>query len=482
MRNLRLKTLTTYAAGLFLLASCSSDSFREEPVTMPDDSPFWLTFSISNPETDSATRAETDKETWEANISSLIAVMVDNEGSGKGTIVGCAQPTDILSSSDNKSFTATVNMGLSSLYLREHEYSLYVFANLPESEYASLFPSSLIGQSISSVGGKTVAMGVADPGNASSSLVLKMASEPADVEKIMIWLKKNDDGSDKIYSKDTPYVVQTNPAGKTAADGTSVGSISLTPLQARLDFIGHTSLTFPITFSTENETGQSSSRSELNVEFKKVNICNANAKAYLLPQSGLEGFTWTTPALTASLSKETGITLGDTKTLGYVAENIPSSTATFSNTTYLELKGVVKASENASTSTKTLLSSASHPSLFYFDDGTFQSALTAEGHIGEADWHELKWDAALGGYAVTYRHAIRHDAGEGKNLDDGTIHPMEYAVVRNYLYEIGIRSVSSLPHKWSATDPVENGRQDISIQISPAKWIGYHRGGVEIEY
>ncbi|MDE5888335.1 MAG: hypothetical protein K2H46_12230, partial [Muribaculaceae bacterium] len=116
--------------------------------------------------------------------------------------------------------------------------------------------------------------------------------------------------------------------------------------------------------------------------------------------------------------------------------NIPNTTSvTFGNSTYLELTGILKAGTDASDATKALFTDSSHPDLYYYDDGTFQSTLTATTHTDSGEggngWHKISYDTTLGGYKVTYRHAIRHDAGEGKNNDDGTIYPMEYAVVRN---------------------------------------------------
>ena len=462
-----MKKFSTYLAGLLLLAGCASDPGLEETAVAPDDPQFWLTVSLARPEKDptradadlpaKSSRAEAqelDKTDQEAAITSLLAVLADNEGSDKGRIKGMAKAENIYASADNKSFTAKVNMGLASLYLRQHEYALYIFANLSDQEVSDL-SDSFFGKPIATLGQHTADIPVIIPGNGSDPLKLRMASGQEDVEKVRLEDDEND---------------------------LSAGTISLTPLHARLDFISHTSLTFPISFNYEDEKGASKSHSGLEVEFKSAKICNASPKAYLLPQEGTDGFLWTSPAISSPLSSsDIEIRANEPQTLGYVAENIPGEAATFSNSTYIELKGILKAGASASETIKATLSDTSHPDLYYYDDGTFQSDLTKTLPDQMTNWHKIEWDSDLGGYAVTYRHAVRHDAGEGKNADDGTIYPMEYAVVRNHLYYIGINSVRSLPHKFDPSDPVESGLQEITLQISPAKWLQYHRGGVEIE-
>ncbi|MDE5888336.1 MAG: hypothetical protein K2H46_12235, partial [Muribaculaceae bacterium] len=329
MRHLKIIPLSIYAAGLLLMTGCASDIPADPLVELPEDSPLWLTLSLgqtvdtSTPTTrDGGTDNTQPKKSWESHISSLVAILVDNQGTDKGTIKGIAKAKTITPDDANQTYTALVNMGLSTLYTREHEYALYIFANLSSDEYSNLVSSSTYNQAISAIGQRTVAMDFTAPGDATHNLDLKMASNPEDVEKIIVWLKKNDDGTNKEYPENDPYVVQTNPAGKTAEDGQQPATIILTPLHSRLDFLSHTSLTFQMTESYKDASDISQTHSEYAVEIKQAKICNAADSGYLLPQTGATGYTWKSPAVTsAKSSSEIDLSVGKEITLGYVGEN-----------------------------------------------------------------------------------------------------------------------------------------------------------------
>ena len=76
MRYLKLKKFTTYLAGLLILSACASDNLSDPPVVNHKNTPFYLTFELSQP-SDASTRADEDKEGNEAKLTSLVALLVD---------------------------------------------------------------------------------------------------------------------------------------------------------------------------------------------------------------------------------------------------------------------------------------------------------------------------------------------------------------------------------------------------------------------
>ena len=479
MRYLKLKKFTTYLAGLLILSACASDNLSDPPVVSHKNTPFYLTFELSQP-SDASTRADEDKEGNEAKLTSLVALLVDTDNVGQPTVIqgiGAAVQADIGEPKDGK-YTVTLNMGVASLYTRQHKYRLFVFANL--NDYSALLASH--GKRLDDIGSLTASTEIYSAAQlaAADFKGLPFSTNKFDASVIQVYLKENTD-----YSSSSPYIVQED-SGKENPETEGAGVLWITPLHACMNFVEETGVDdFIYTVGTD-------AKPEVKVQIKNATFVNAAKKTFLLPQGEKGNFSLTSPS-SPGFSNSTSVAINGGK-IFYAPEYIPSVSEEgrlgYDAASYMELQAILivdasctgtdpdvrKAISEANTN------AASRPSLFYFDDGTFQSALTTVSHADEENWHEVKWNDTLGGYAVTYRHAIRHDAGDGMNLDDGTIHPMEYAVVRNYLYNIGIKSVSSLPHKFNSSDPVENSRQEISIQISPAKWTGYHRGAIEIDY
>lgn len=498
MRSLKLQQLSIYFAGLLMFSACSSDKFAEEPVVAPDESSLYIRFELSQfnvtptPAESKETRAgdadlPLDKTKQECRINSLIALMVDGEGANKGDIVGIARPEGYQIVPKEKdgnvygAYTVTANMGLASFYKRQHTYRLYIFANLEEGTYSIL--DATIGSKIENVcrdinKGET-GMKPILPANLNKETgyeTLKFSTLEADVIKVKVWLEEN--GS---YSSENPYILKTDA-------GNADGVLMLTPLQSCFyfhDLSGGNNFTYPVDYSTDDS---GSKMTEVKVQFKKAQLVNAAQKEYLLPQGSESSFTLSSPSSPGFISSSK-FDIKEGKAL-YVPEFIPAVTAnklTYSATTYMMLDGILVADAqctalDANVRNEISSGSSAHRPLYYYDDGKYQSGLTLVSHEGEANWKKLTYDSTLGGYKVTYYHAIRHNAGTGKNLEDGTVYPLEYGVVRNYIYQIGVNSVSALPHSFSPTDNVESDKKDINIRINPpAKWT-YHRGGSVIVF
>ncbi|MBD5223116.1 MAG: fimbria major subunit [Bacteroidales bacterium] len=492
MSSLKINILSCAVSAAFLLSGCAADAPESEVITSGDQ-PFWLTFELSQttdgiePHKAPSTRADVDlnKNVNESKVTSLIALLVDTDNQGNATYVrgvSQAKSTDIKSSDDKKTHTVILNMGLSTLYARQHKYRLYVFANLTSSDYDAI--KKMVGRDIYDVGQRVAHLSPFTPEKLaeSSSTGLPLGTENENAKTIQVYLKENVE-----YTYESPYVAQIDPDD--SEDGTP-GKLSLTPLCSRLDFVEDTkypNFTYPIQYTVETDKG-TETKTEVEVTFKQAKVVNASGRTYLIPAFQKNSTTVRiSPELTiTSTSNSLAVSEGAAV---YVPEFVPtiadnSNNLSYEGTTYMEVTGTLSASNSNEIDplVKNAITGATHPTLYYYDDGKFQSALTTTPHAGETHWYAVNYDTALGGYAVTYRHAIRHDAGDGKNEDDGVVYPMEYGIVRNYIYQIGIKSVSALPHPQKPGDPVESGKQDISIRINPpAKWT-YHRGGFEISF
>ena len=484
-----MKKLSTYLAGLLMLSACSSEKISEEPAATPDNSPFYITFELSqsfaedNVSPGTSTRSENlSKEGNEAKITSLVALLVDTDNTGQPTTVegiGAAAESEIGEPVDGK-YNILLNMGIASLYTRRHKYRLFIFANLPD--YSSLLGSQ--GKSIDELGKLPVSVGSCSPADlkADGFKGLPFSTSKSDAAEIQIYLKENTD-----YPMTSPYVVQAD-TGKSNPELEEAGILMLTPLHACLAFEGKAGIeafTYPVGTGAEGEA------LEVKVQFKKASLVNDVKQAFMLPQGNASDFSLYSPA-NPGFGSSSSFSINEGKVL-YAPEYIPKITdgaLLLGQTNHLQLSAILKADDDCvaispdvrKAITEAPIKKEGSPDLYYYDDGIFQSALTTQDHSADTGWHCIKYDADLQGYAVAYRHAIRHNAGEGKNIDDGAVYPMEYGIVRNYLYQIIISSVSMLPHPYDPSAPVESDKEDINLKINPpAKWI-YHRGGHELTF
>lgn len=488
-------------AVMTAISSCSADLEPDRRQT-PEENPLYISFRLSQPgetiNSGSITRAnvETSAEPAESRIQDLIGVLVDP--SADNAVVGMASSDDsnvIISQEDNATTAQVImNFGSSALFQRKHTYKLYVFANL-SGNYSSI-KAKKTGK-ISDVGGLPMSVAAFKRSDISSNHIPMTTTTDA-AANVKVWLAENTE-----YPITSPYIVKIEDNIATA-DGTSPATLQLTPLQACIYF-NDESLTHDITYSeASGETSGTTTytpQPELSVTFKQMNIKTLHPSVFLHeknPKSSPEVSNTGADAYGSLI----GISLSTKGKLAYIPENIPAKDSngklTYSKATYIEMVGILglasgsvindvnvrkalngEAVDNTAINGSGATGTTVHPTLYYYDDGNFQSGLTVAYHNTNANsnWKAIDYDSGLGGYPVKYRHAIRHAAG----ADDGKYDDLEYAVVRNHIYQIGIKSVSSLPHPFDESDETENSRRDISLRIVPQeKWI-YHRGGFLLE-
>lgn len=482
MRYLKIISLSLYAAGLLAMTGCAAENPEEPAGVQGSGKQCWVTFEILRPTEENSTRAEGSGDTSylksadESAISSLVAMLVDTDDS---KVCGIASGTsDVKIVTSEATHKVTINLGPASAFQTEHKYRLYVFANLPE---GSVSLDAVYTKTIEEVG-EMIATKLSSltPDEVASGTGVPMTTLTEDAGKLAVNLPAN-----KTYTMEKPYVAVLDPQG----NGT--GLLTLTPMFARLDFASNIeNNTYPVECGTDGCT-----ETEVKVRFKKARLFNASDKAYLFPQAGTGDYTFASPAGVSFANGPEVVVKGGPAF--YAPEFIPNAAGgklAYKATTWMQLEGVLVADADCSgmaADVKTAISQAStkkggSPKLYYFDDGKLQTRLTTVNHAGQANWYELAYDATLDGYKVSYRHAVRHNAGEGKNMTDGKVEPMEYGILRNYLYKIVVNSVNGLPHPSQSGNPdddqVESTGEDISIRIvPPAKW-SYHRGGTIVEF
>lgn len=519
MRRLKRYIYTSMAAmGGLLLSGCAAES-PEGPITAPDDSPFYLTFQLATPTAPGtgpvyapATRAgengsgDVAKRDDEFTVKSIVAYMVDaKEGENMGDIAGVAYGDDkvaignLTGSSTSRTRTITLNMGLNTLYTRQHPYRVYVLANIPDVESTNkALITGVVGKNISEIHAKAIQLSSTTilPGSGAGKIQdvgLPMSTTDTDAAKIQVWLE---DGED--YSS-TPYVV------KAAADGTQDGVLELTPLYSRFDFVhgdGKSNFEYPIQYKA-GEGASATTETEMYVEFKRARVGGAAEEVFTVLKSGSGDQTYISPTKKTFdpeysspfniVHSESGSSVaGEDNPAIYVPEYIPTvgtgvTELKYKEVTYIELDAIIKLTADCKVSTEVLTAYNAHSDLGYYDDGKYQSTLMVwdGSRMDETKhWKKLTYNSLLGGYVVTYRHAIRHSNGSAGTWTetDGVVYPMEYGVVRNHLYQIGIKSVSSLPHPWTTNTPIESANKDINIQILPPKQWTYHRGGFNLTF
>lgn len=476
------------------LLSCSSEEPLPQGSVTEDPGEMWLSLNITGPDALEKTRAEGDTEDTPATdpyekIVNSVIVYITKNGEKDILSVGFPVKDDDLSGSNG---TYTALMPLSNKLTSDTDYDLHVAANLPDRDaiLASVWTTG-----DDEVSGLTVDHSAITEWSCSAmrsgSTYIPMSSASPVTFKI----------SNDNYSRENPISV-TEPNGDKAL------SIELTRLFSRVDYMD-------ISESDKDEnTYPIDNNNQLMVTFtsiKPMNIATSSFLAFNKDENGQvnnpTGKSLKENANTVSLletsteeesTEETSTAEKEFIPLFYLAENTPTQeNATFQNLTYVELTAKILPVEGkCPTEIKNVLEGKDtegnatdvHPSLWYYDDGTFQSTLMAAKPDGAGidHWIELTWDTTLGGYPIIYRHAIRHDAGKDAsgndlNKDDGIVNLMEYGIVRNTVYQVSIESVLSLPHPFA--DSPEDLKPDLKVQVTiPTSWDAYHRGAFEIEY
>lgn len=80
-----------------------------------------------------------------------------------------------------------------------------------------------------------------------------------------------------------------------------------------------------------------------------------------------------------------------------------------------------------------------------------------------------------GSYSIVYFYWIRHDDNKLPN----EMGPMEFAVVRNNIYKLSVKSFSGLPRPYNPGEDDEVGTAEITVDIKVQPW-GYYKVEVEI--
>lgn len=498
MRKFKFISPYIYAAGLLLAGGCAAD-LPDEPVNTPDsEESFWVSFRLASGMTSDATNSEpyitradektratsTDKSTEEQRIHKIVGILFETDDDGNPTVrVGKSEIQTSTAAPKDGVSKRVLNFGLPVQYELHKKYRLYLYANFDMRLFNSVNDAE--DRTFNGIAKKTATV----PSIAAANLTksgLAMSTPQAEGLGAMVYFP----GEEIRYPENAPYPVQPDVANPTPSLvlSESPSTMTMTPLHARIDFVvngDNNTFTYPIGF-TETENNANIAKTEVNVQFLKASIVHCGAKVYLEQHFNDAK----TAVISPNLAKADFDTLQNLTiaagTAAYIPEYVPkvgtSKSLTFGETTYMEFTGILQPGDFIDQEVKNALDAGpaeEHPALYYYDDGTIQSALTVKAPAsGATNWITLTYDESLGGYPVTYRHAIRHKAGE----NDGVCEEMEYGVVRNYIYEVGIESVSALPHPWTTDTPVEQHQGDINIRIiPPKKWV-YHRQGVTLTF
>lgn len=468
MRYLKTIPLSIFATGLLLLAGCASETPADPATDATEGQGVWVQFEIAGTSENSGTRADgadgvrIGKNSDESLIKTACVMLVDTDAN----VCGIGTDVTIDQASGSKTATITANMGLTTRYTVGETYRVYVFANLPSSTDLT----GVSGKAISEVGETIIGSLAAKTASDVTSSGLPMSSLDTDAENVKVVFAEGGDYS----TKKKACVAQEN-------NSESAGTLYLTPFYTRIDIVEHdgiTDFTYPVSYKNEKNEDVK----EVNVKFKQATVKNVADNVYLLPKGKTADYSIESPA-PGTFGAASPVTF--TKGIAmYLPEYVPAVASggkvCYKDASYIELDGIltttgctaidadVKKAIDGATKSKT------NPALYYYDNGEIQSGLTLKAPAaGATDWQTITYDNTLEGYKVTYRFAIRHDAGTGKNLEDGLYHPLEYGLVRNYIYNVGVASVSSLPHPWKedGTDEVERPDKDIELVILVGKWI-----------
>ncbi len=285
---------------------------------------------------------------------------------------------------------------------------------------------------------------------------------------------------------------------------TATGEVKLTRMMSAIDYD-------PGTKANKYKV----SHHDLNVKFLAMQPVNVAGATYLLQRASSAGLvetpiqsTWHAALPAAYTSVTTALSNvvapiyemqeKDLKTICYVTENVPSkNNVTLGNATGLIFIAKLEATSDTPKTIADCINSTSdnHPTLAYFDDGTYQSGLELYVSAKHTDpnWHLVKWetikvgDKEVSGYIVRYIKPIRHGGINSDTLDDngidkapaaasdGICDDMEYATVRGFRYVVRIADVSFLPHLYNPDDSPEDGKGDLDVQMYLPKSWTYHR-------
>lgn len=454
-------------AGLTL--SCSNDF---EPVEFPVTEtgvPVWINLSLAAPagaptRDGESAAAEPDAE---SRINTLAVVLTDADGTVKS--VGTALPGDIVYDKETGLYSVKVLAG-TSITINQKDYNLYVVANAPaDGGYTWL--SRHIGAATGLTADKVTF--TADGSIPASGIPM------ATVEADKVAVSLTDEGLKNGYPKDDPYMVGGTANRKT---------VKVHRLWSRVDFTGDTEFAVadtPLTV-TFVEARPLTIASEVYLMFNKASDY-VNCPAFAAYAGPVEA-----KPLAAGWSAPSGSTAPYDGTLWYLPENVPAQgeDVTWANTTYVEFTALLGADASKSGLSPEIAGyiggetddNGTHPDLWYYDDGVFQSPLTVDANrnttSNPANWHRVQWDNTRKGYTVTYVRALRNNV-EGSSADDGVITPMEYGLVRNTIYRISVNSVRLMPRPFKEDDPVEK-YNDLNITVTtPGEWT-YHGTGSKI--
>lgn len=479
--------LATVAA---IAAGCSAEH-GEEPAAAPSKpEPFWLSFSVGNIEGSKGdsqaenaslpynTAAKT--RATDSSIQSLCAYLIDD--SGNVIAAGTAEPEDITPIANGA--RAVVSMFDSRKIVRGTKYHLRVVANLPGSVYTTLkargfnsggtdadltYTYPLDRYTGSGITEMTAAM-LPESG-------MPMSTAPADQVEVTV-------PNDKEYStKETAYEVDTESSKKQV--------INLTRMLARIDFKSTAANAYngiPATNTYSVLDGK------FNLKVVALSPVNMASVSYMVPRISNGIAECPAPAFKAQAGSQLQSAIGarrmvsdfsttDYTEVEYAAEYMaPKQSVALNSTTGVIITTLLQVTDNTPQDVKSVFADSAHPSLWYFDDGTYQGLPRAtKPEVVTANWHEIKYDSTLGGYPLYYIKAIRHKSkSEGTSPTDGVISDGEYGIIRNTAYQITINSFTLLPHPWNPTDTPEQSDNGISITVKiPDSW-NYHRQVLEL--
>lgn len=482
-------------AGILALgAACSADHSTEpSPAPTSQESPLWLTFSLGNAggagnyastQRENAPRLTRDGEsaapTDDSKIYSICAYLVD--ANGKMVAAGSTSDQDDIIT-ESGTTNVTVRLFDARRIERNANYSLRVVANMPETNYTAIMRAAYAG------GSDTNLTYIYNLKRYDKKSLETMTSATLPEEGMPMSTVAGDEVTIQIpEGKDYPtkedaYKVADDAVAKTTNNAT----IKLTRLLGRLDF----KLTAQDTANgipADNEFSILDDKYRLSVAaLTPVNLATTQ---YLLPQAVKDGTQVKCPLnqLKAQLGDTfppasglrrlaSDFSAADYTPLEYVAEYVPDNSGlSIRGTTAVIVTALLKVTEH--TPTDVTVKMGTKESLWYFDDGVFQGAPLADKPASTVTghWHEIKYDDSLGGYPLYYIKAISTGLNTEAKTDDGKIDLDEYGIVRNYIYQISVKSFNLLPRPTIAIEPTE---ESMTMSLKSTPWA-YHRVVIDI--
>ena len=471
------------ALATTLLVGCESDNGIVTPT--PDNGhEIWMTVSVRNASV--GTRADGNVPDWDSRVTSAIGYITEK---GKRNVIAYGRPFKMpaegVTDADitYEGTTTKILLAVSGDLEAGKEYDLYLAANIPVADQQSIIDSRY-----SQTGVQIATLTFSHPSStwsnwAAASFETAHTMPMGCVEPIVIELEDTD------YSRENPY--------HAGGEGPTRQSFTMTRGLARVDFRDDSPADTGVNeYVIENHSGA------LKVQFKRCQPINLNSSSYFVPtyQAVTPANTIVTCPPTQSRYPASMITLPTSRPannafthLCYLPENVPAvDRVSYQTATGFIFTGILKGVEGVCDEELiayldgSKIVNGAHPTLYYYDDGRFQSMpmYRAVAPTG-SNWRSITWSETLGGYAVSYRKAIRHGGYAGQTpapvADDGVVSEMEYGVVRNHNYELSIGKVTALPHPAGNTDIPETNKEDIDLKITVDTNWEYHRGTTEIE-